>query len=294
MVFPITESAENPSFLITFDVEDWFQVENFKSCIPFSSWDACELRVEKNVHALLDLMDSFDFSVKATFFILGWIAEKRPDMVRQIHERGHEVASHGYGHELPTSLASHTLLQDLSFSKKLLEDMIGKEVTGYRAPSFAADNRVLELVCQAGYRYDASYNSFAAHGRYGKMDLSSAEKKQGYHALPHDFFEIPVTNLHLGNTVIPMGGGGYFRLIPFPLFRKSVKWIMEKEKIFMFYAHPWEIDPGQPRVYEAPWKMRFRHYVNLPRTEKKLADLIQTFSHCRFLPCRELLPKPEP
>ncbi len=282
--------AENQIFLLTFDVEDWFQVENFKSCIPFSSWNDCELRVEKNVHALLDLMDSFEFSPKATFFILGWIAEKLPDLVRQIHQRGHEVASHGYNHELPTKLEPQAIMEDLCSSKKLLEDLIGKEITGYRAPSFAADNRILNLVYQAGYRYDASYNSFAAHGRYGKMDFSQSEKKCGYYAVSHDFFEIPVTNLHLGNTILPIGGGGYFRLIPFPVFRQAVKQAMKREKIFMFYAHPWEIDPDQPRVDHAPWKLKFRHYVNLSKTEKKLIDLIQTFSHCRFLSCREILP----
>ncbi len=285
--------ADTPRLLLTFDVEDWFQVENFKSCISFSSWKDCELRVEKNVHTILNLMDSFEFTPKATFFILGWIAEKCPDMIRQIHQRGHEVASHGYGHELPTKLESHSLLKDLCLSKKLLEDIIGKEITGYRAPSFAADKRVLNLVYQAGYRYDASYNSFAAHGRYGKMDFSSAEKKEGYYVVGRNFFEIPVTNLQLGNTVIPIGGGGYFRLIPFPIFRQAVKQTMKKEKTFMFYAHPWEIDPDQPRVHDVPWKLKFRHYVNLSGTEKKLTSLIQTFSHCRFLPCRELLPNPQ-
>ncbi len=287
-----TATAENLHFLLTFDVEDWFQVENFKSCIPFSSWKNCELRVEKNVNTILDLMDSFDFAPKATFFILGWIAERLPDMVRQIHQRGHEVASHGYGHELPTKLAPHALMEDLCSSKKLLEDMIGQEVTGYRAPSFAADNRILNLVGQAQYRYDASYNSFAAHGRYGKMDLSSAEKKEGYYIVSRDFFEIPVTNLHLGNTVIPLGGGGYFRLIPFPIFRQAVKQAMKQDKTFMFYAHPWEIDPDQPRVNHVPWKLKFRHYVNLDKTEKKLEKLIQSFSHCRFLSCRQLLSIP--
>ena len=193
--------------LLTIDVEDWFQVENFKQCIPFSSWQSYELRVEKNTHRLLDLLDSSSLeqaeglrrrriglsqshpetvkgqksmksckscqtTPKATFFILGWIAERLPQLVREIHSRGHEVASHGYQHNLCNQISSKDLKRDLSDSKKLLEDIIGVPIFGYRAPSFSITDDILKLIEECGYLYDSSLNSFAMHGRYGHLDLS--------------------------------------------------------------------------------------------------------------------------
>ncbi|MFA5905878.1 MAG: polysaccharide deacetylase family protein, partial [Desulfobacula sp.] len=159
------ESEEKKYILLTFDVEDWFQVENFKEYISFSTWNSFELRVEKNTHKILDFLDSFSFKPKATFFILGWIAEKLPKLVQEIHKRGHEVASHGNDHHLCANLTETDLLMDLKSSKECLETIIGSRVYGFRAPSFALDDRVLRTIAKAGYLYDSSYNSFSAHGR---------------------------------------------------------------------------------------------------------------------------------
>jgi len=170
--------------LLTIDVEDWFQVENFKEYIPFDSWSSCELRVEKNTHRLLDLLDSVNFKfqvssfkISATFFILGWIAEKLPNLVKEIHARGHEVASHGYYHNLCNDSSSDDLRKDLIDSKRLLEDIIGDRVYGYRAPSFSINAEVLKIIEDCGYLYDSSYNSFSMHGRYGQISLSQNGQK---------------------------------------------------------------------------------------------------------------------
>ncbi len=279
----------NKSILLTFDVEDWFQVENFKGYIPFSSWPSFDLRVETNTHTILDLLDSFDFRPKATFFILGWIAKRVTDLVRQIHNRGHEVASHGISHYLCTHQSLGELSEDLSASKKLLEDLTGEGVYGYRAPSFAVNDKILELIQRAGYLYDSSYNSFAMHGRYGRLDLSQAEKQGAAFELFPDFFELPVSNLSLGTRIFPLGGGGYFRLIPFQLFKQGMKSVLNKDDAFVFYSHPWEFDPDQPRVKQASTGFKFRHYTNLGRTRKKLYSLIDTFSRCEFLTCKNYI-----
>jgi len=267
---------------LTFDIEDWFQVENFKSVIQFSTWNSFELRVERNTIKILDLLDSFSFKPRATFFVLGWVAEKCPQIVREISNRGHEVASHGYGHDRCPQMEKHLLIDDLKFSKAMLEDITGKQVTGYRAPNFSINAEVLGLIRDAGYLYDSSYNSFSAHGRYGRIDISLASKRQGVYQLEPDFFELPVSNLSLFNHILPLGGGGYFRLFPFSVFKHGVKAILEKEKAFVFYAHPWEFDPDQPRVEQSDPFLKFRHYVNLSRTKKKMEALINRFSNFNF------------
>lgn len=290
----------NRYILLTFDVEEWFQVENFKGYIPFSSWSSYDLRLEKTTHEILDLLDSFSFAPKATFFVMGWIAQKLPQLVREIQVRGHEVASHGFAHHLCTMLSPQNLFRDLEHSRKLLEDITGTPVIGYRAPSFVINNEILKLIRDAGYRYDSSYNSFSLHGRYGYIDL--AEKKVGqsqlYKVLPYpsdscnyqdhdsnELYEIPISNLSLGKNVFPLGGGGYFRLIPFPLFRIGMKIVLSRQDAFVFYSHPWEFDPLQPRVNQASAGFKFRHYTNLQRTGKKLTALIESFSDVQLLSC---------
>jgi polysaccharide deacetylase family protein (PEP-CTERM system associated) len=277
------------TILLTFDVEDWFQVENFKGYIEFSSWDSFDLRVEKNTIKILDLLDSFVFKPKATFFILGWIAQKLPDLVRQIHARGHEVASHGVDHHLPQSLTAADLAADLASSKALLESIIQDNVYGFRAPSFAINDIVLAAVQRAGYGYDSSYNSFSGHGRYGTIDLSCAQQNQGSFRINDTFYELPVSNLTIAGRVIPLGGGGYFRLLPFYVFKAGMDYVLKKNKIFVFYAHPWEFDPDQPRVEQASLGFKFRHYVNLHRTEKKLTALLNAFAHDDFITCTQFL-----
>jgi len=282
-----------PSILLTIDVEDWFQVENFKQYIPFSTWSSHEFRVEKNVHRLLDLFDSFNLQpptrnmepgyelsaisyeesspkkLKATFFILGWLAERLPHLVREIQERGHEVASHGFNHNLCNIESNHRLKQDLLDSKKLLEDIISAPVLGFRAPSFSISDDTLKVIEECGYLYDSSFNSFAMHGRYGKISLNSYPKKGLSYQVSNNFFELPISNLEFNypfsyqlpamssgqndekRFVLPWGGGAYFRIIPFPIFKRGVENILKNENAYLFYMHPWEIDPDQPRVHKA-------------------------------------------
>jgi len=296
----------NSTILITIDVEDWFQVENFKKYIPFSTWSSYEFRVEKNTHRLLDLFDSFNpqpaalkrhaHKVRCTFFILGWLAERLPHLVREIQARGHEVASHGFDHNLCTEESNHRLKQDLLDSKKLLEDIISAPVTGFRAPSFSIRNDILKVIEGCGYLYDSSFNSFAMHDRYGKLLLNSDTKKGISYQFSKNFFEVPISNLGLqnpfsGSFTLPWGGGAYFRLIPFSIFKRGVNNILKKENAYLFYMHPWEIDPDQPRVHKASSSCKFRHYINLKKTFLKLTRFIEHFGQCRFVSCRQYLDK---
>ncbi len=277
------------TILLTFDVEDWFQVENFKDYISFSSWNEHELRVEKNIHLILDLLDSFSFKPKATFFVLGWIARKLPGMVKEIHKRGHEVASHGNLHHLCTNQSLTKAEQDIKDGKALLEDIIDHEVFGYRAPSFAINNDILKIIKDAGHVYDSSYNSFSMHKRYGTIDLYAYTKKGAAFKTADDFFELPISNLTINQKTFPLGGGGYFRLIPFFLFKLGMNWVLNKDKAFLFYSHPWEFDPDQPRVEQASKTFKFRHYINLNKTEKKLESLIKNFNNLKFTSCIDYL-----
>jgi peptidoglycan-N-acetylglucosamine deacetylase len=285
-------------FLLTLDVEDWFQVENFKSAIPFSTWNERELRVEQNTHRLLDLFDTITLNLrnsappanpKATFFILGWLAQRLPHLVREIHDRGHEVASHGFHHHLCTQQQPDALRQDLNDSKSMLEDIIGAPVFGYRAPSFSINNDILKRIEDSGYQYDSSYNSFGLHGRYGKIDLSGFPRTGLAYPLSKTFFEVPVSNLTVFGKTLPWGGGGYFRLFPFTLFAWGVKAIIKKESAYLFYMHPWEIDPGQPKVDKIPRTYKFRHYINLHKTYKRISRLTESFKYCDFIPLHQYL-----
>lgn len=276
--------------LLTFDIEDWFQVENFKEYIPYSSWSSREQRVHSNTMALLDLLDDAPAKLKATFFILGWIAERQPDLVSEISKRGHEVASHGYNHKLCYQQSSDELYNDLDKSKKLLEDIIGQEVSGYRAPSFSITDEALTIVQKAGYKYDSSYNSYDKHGRYGSLTLPYAEKQnRPLYKISPSFYEIPVSNLPLNGKIIPWGGGGYFRVLPSFLHKAGVNHILKENGCYTFYMHPWEIDPGQPRVKKAKAFFRFRHYINLSSTKKKLLNFVTSNSDLSFLRCSEFI-----
>ncbi len=290
----------NNAILVTVDVEDWFQVENFKRWISFDSWSSYELRVEKNVHNLLNLFDSIKVSTKstnetapdkleATFFVLGWIAKRLPRLVREIHDRGHEVASHGFNHNLYTRLSPKDLKTELTHSKKRLEDIIGSCIYGHRAPSFSINKEILQTIQACDYQYDSSYNSFAIHHRYGHIDVSRNGKKGIAVTLDKDFYELPISNIKIKNMIFPMGGGAYFRLIPLPLFKMGVKTILDQEQAYLFYLHPWEIDPDQPRLQAASASYQFRHYTNLKKNKNKLSQFLNAFSESRFNSCRQYL-----
>ena len=293
-------------FLITIDVEDWFQVENFKPWIAFETWNQRELRVEKNVHRLLDLFDSIKLpsgtsnptiatnannprTLSATFFVLCWITRRLPRLIREIAARGHEVASHGCHHGLPTKIPVNRLKAELLNSRLILEDTIGNSVSGFRAPSFAINDNILKRIAEAGYRYDSSYNSFRLHGRYGRISLNGGKRFGIAWQLSDSIYEIPISNLAVNGHMLPTGGGAYFRVIPFPIFRQAVKSIIRKDSAYVFYLHPWEIDPGQPRLNEASLKSKLRHYSNLSQTEGKLDRLIHSFSDFHFISCARYL-----
>ena len=277
------------SIILTIDVEDWFQVENFSRYIKRSEWDKLPTRVVENTHSILDLLQENKRNIKATFFVLGWIAERFPDLIREISKRGHEIASHGYDHVMCTHIAPDSLLSDLIRSKNGIEKITGTEVKGYRAPSFSISDDALRLIRKAGYAYDSSYNSFARHGRYGFITTNGFPKKGIAIRIASDFYELPISNLEFRGQTIPWGGGGYFRLFPFSIFKKGIQRILSQQQAYMFYMHPWEIDPEQPRVNQAKGISAFRHYVNLERTLGRLRRMIFTFKNCKFLTCHQYL-----
>jgi len=313
------------SILLTIDVEDWFQVENFKQYIPFSSWPNRDLRVEKNTHRILDLLDSTlcgqpasrntsselqnsqcrspnpsnsrnpsdqsnpKHSPRATFFVLGWVAERLPHLVREIRARGHEVASHGYHHRLYRKETGGDIKGDLIDSKRLIEDVTGVPVYGFRAPSFSINHDALKVIEDCGYLYDSSFNSFGMNKRHGQIELRRRRRKGIAFQISHTLYELPISNLRIGTYMVPWGGGGYFRLIPLALFKIGVQSIMKREKAYLFYVHPWEMDPEQPRVNEASTLYRFRHYFNLDKTGSRLSSFIEAFKECHFVTCHEYL-----
>lgn len=280
--------------LFTVDLEDWFQVENLKGAIPSASWSSRELRVEENTHRILDLLDSIgqgEAAVlpQATFFVLGWIAERLPRLVREIQARGHEVASHGYLHRRSHQFSSEELERDLIGSRDLLENIIGERIYGYRAPSFSIDDDILKIIEGCGYSYDSSYNSFGLNRRYGRVNLTRYKTEGIAVKISDTFSELPISNLTCCRSILPWGGGGYFRLIPLAVFRPGVQSILKRDGAYLFYIHPWELDPGQPRVDTIPAFYRFRHYVNLGRTQHKVSALFGSLKGCCFVTCRDYL-----
>lgn len=258
--------SEHAKIAITIDVEDWFQVENLRSVYPHSTWDSVESHVEKNTTRILELLE--ENKIKATFFVLGWVAERYSSLVRTISENGHEVASHGYSHVLNYSLSKRELKEDLERSKKLLEDITGKEVVGYRAPSFSISDEILYTVAEAGYKYDSSFNPFSAHDRYGTLKKYELNKPFLHES---GIIEFPMPVLKFGKLTIPISGGGYFRIYPYWLFRRLVRMYLKNNDVFVFYIHPWEIDVEQPLVKKLRFSYIVRHYSGLKHTQRKLS-----------------------
>ena len=265
---------------MTIDVEDYFQVSAFAPVIDRDSWAGRECRVERNVDRILALLAKGN--VHATFFTLGWIAERYPQVVRKIVAGGHELASHGYGHLRASDQTREEFRDDITRSKALLEDIGGQQVLGYRAPSFSigtANLWALDVLQEAGYRYSSSIYPIQ-HDHYGMPD---APRFAFYPNGPDGLLEVPITTVQVMQRKLPAGGGGYFRLLPYALSR----WMMERvnqvdQQSAIFYFHPWEIDPGQPRPEGASMKSRFRHYVNLDRMEGRIAQLTRDFKWDRM------------
>lgn len=255
------------------DVEDWFQVENLRDSVHRSSWPSRELRVERNTERILEMLAAAN--VRATFFVLGWVAGRVPNLVRAVADAGHEIASHGYGHDLVYSLTPAAFREDVERSVRTLEDACGQKVRGYRAPSFSITEWALDVLQEAGLEYDSSAFPAAAHDRYGRLDGVShrwplAELRPG-------FTEVSVSCLDVAGRAVPWGGGGYFRLLPYPVFRSGVKRILGAGVPYVFYIHPWEIDPGQPRVTGLRWQHSLRHYSRLKSCDSRLAQLLSDF-----------------
>uniref|UniRef100_A0A832A8Q1 DUF3473 domain-containing protein n=1 Tax=Desulfacinum infernum TaxID=35837 RepID=A0A832A8Q1_9BACT len=280
------------TILLTFDIEDWFQVENLRLRYPPESWGSQSWRVEASTRVVLDALDEAGGAqrtpVRATFFVLGSVAEKFPALVREIRDRGHEVASHGYWHRLCCQERPSALRDDLLASKALLEDILGSAVHGYRAPSFSISDSVLHMIHEAGYEYDSSLNSFALNPRYGTVSFNGHRRGVAWEIFP-GFYEIPVSNLRCFGQTLPWAGGGYFRLLPFSVFSLGVGKILHCDGAYVFYMHPWECDPDQPRVSGIGPMRRFRHYCNLSQTVGRLQRLIKTYGQCRFLSCSDYL-----
>ena len=260
---------------LTVDVEDYFQVSAFAESIDRRDWDKHPLRVENNTRRLLDLFD--EHQVKATFFVLGWVADRSKDLVKEIAARGHEVASHGYSHQLVYNQTPDVFREETLRSKRLLEDIIQMPVRGYRAASYSITERslwALDILAEAGFDYDSSIFP-VRHDRYGIPDAPEfpyrLETPKG-----HSLVEFPLSTAKLLKYRLPVAGGGYFRLYPYALTRAGLRQINRRQQPFIFYLHPWEIDPDQPRI-AASWFSRFRHYNNLEKCESRLRRLMNDF-----------------
>jgi polysaccharide deacetylase family protein (PEP-CTERM system associated) len=265
---------------MTIDVEDYFQVSAFAGHIPRESWPDLACRVEANIDRILALLDAA--GIKATFFTLGWIAERYPAMVRRIVGHGHELASHGYGHQRASDQTAEEFSDDVGRSKALLEDIGGQKVLGYRAPSFSIGSRnlwALDVLLKAGYRYSSSIYPIR-HDHYGMPD---APRFAFYPNGSDGLLELPITTVRVMSKNLPAGGGGYFRFFPYAMSRWLMRRVNDRDgQSAIFYFHPWELDPGQPRQRNIGIKTRFRHYVNLDRTEARLQALTRDFQWGRM------------
>ena len=260
---------------MTIDVEDYFHVSAFEAHIPRSSWDRMPCRIERNLDVILELLD--EHGARATFFTLGWVAQRYPALVRRIVDAGHELASHGFLHGRASEQSREEFAADVRSAKRLLEDTAGVQVKGYRAPSFSIGPTnlwALDCLAEEGYSYSSSIYPIR-HDHYGMPDAPRFPHQAGQ---SKRLVEIPVTTVRVWNRNLPAGGGGYFRLLPYSVS----KWCMRRvnhvdKRPCVFYFHPWEIDPDQPRQKGIGLKTRFRHYVNLSRMRARLERLLQDF-----------------
>lgn len=258
---------------LTIDVEDYFMVSAFAAHVPKADWERLPCRVEGNVDRILELLA--EHGVKATFFTLGWVAERYPALIRSIVDGGHELASHGYAHDRATDQGYGQFLADIRLAKAVLEDVAGQPVRGYRAPSFSvgpANDWAFDCIAAAGYRYSSSVYPIR-HDHYGVPG-----GKRFAHEVRNGLLEVPVATVRVLRSNWPAGGGGYFRLLPYRVSRWSLRRVNAVDgRPAMFYFHPWELDPEQPRVAGPGAKARFRHYLNLEHTAPRLRRLVTDF-----------------
>jgi polysaccharide deacetylase family protein (PEP-CTERM system associated) len=270
---------------LTVDVEEYFQVAAFERTIPRNGWDERDSRVEYSTGHVLDLFAARN--VKGTFFVLGWIAERHPGLVRRIVADGHELASHGYDHTRIHEFTPDQFRADVVRTRRILEEIGGVAVRGYRAPSYSINAKnlwALDVLRDTGYVYSSSIYPIR-HDLYGMPEAPRFPFRQR----PDSILEVPVTTVQIGGRNFPCGGGGYFRLLPYNVFRWALRRVNTRDRQSgLFYFHPWEVDPGQPRVSGAPIKSRFRHYLNLDAMHGRLGRLLTDFRWGRmdeiFLP----------
>ncbi len=265
---------------LSVDVEDWFQVGAFEGVIDRSNWDGQSDRVERNCSAILEMFAKAD--VKATFFTLGWVAQRHGPLMRRIVEAGHELASHGWDHERVFRMDRASFTADLERSRKVLEDASGVQITGYRAPSFSIDSRTpwaYMALAEQGYAYSSSVAPIT-HDHYGWREAP----RFAFKPLPwSDLIEIPVTTAHFAGRRLAAGGGGFFRVLPYGFSRWAIRQVNTRDqRPAVFYFHPWEIDPDQPRVTGASLRSRVRHYTNLGVMSAKLEQLVSEFAWGRM------------
>jgi len=278
---------QGPLNAMTVDVEDYFQVSAFERYVPRESWNQTPTRVEANVDRILEMFDQQ--GVKATFFTLGWIAERHPQMVKTIAEQGHEIASHGWSHVRVTQQNREQFRDDVVRTKGELESLTGQQVLGYRAASYSIGESnlwALDVLNETGHRYSSSIFPIK-HDLYGMPDAP----RFAFHPHDDDFVEFPVTTVKVANRNLPCAGGGWFRLIPYAGMRWAMRRVnqIDQESV-IFYFHPWEIDPAQPRMQGLDAKTRFRHYLNLDRTQDRLKRLLKDFRWGKMSDLLDALP----
>lgn len=269
----------SPVNALTVDVEDYFHVTAFTTDIDRSRWSSLESRVERNTTRLLELFARHD--TRATFFVLGWVAERYPGLVRELYAAGHEIACHGLTHEVIYRQTPAVFREETIRAKGLLEDLTGVRVRGYRAATYSIVRETLwalDILADLGFEYDSSVFP-VRHDLYGIPDAP----RQPYRVALGRLLEVPLTTVTIAGQRLPCGGGGYFRLLPYSLFKWALRRVNEHDRMpAIFYCHPWEIDPGQPRIVGASLKSRFRHYVNLDATEARLGRLLTDFAWGRM------------
>ena len=265
---------------LSVDVEDWFQVGAFEDVIERGNWATLDDRVDRNVREILDLFD--EARASATFFTLGWVAQRHGGLLREVVARGHEIASHGWDHRRVHTMTRAEFAEDLRLSRSAIEDASGAQVTGYRAPSFSIDHRTpwaFAELAEQGYAYSSSVAP-VTHDHYGWPDAP----RFAFKPIPWaDLVEVPVTTAMFGGRRLAAGGGGFFRVLPYAFSRWAIRQVNRvDQRPAVFYFHPWEIDPGQPRVNGAPLRSRLRHYTNLHKMSGKLRQLIHEFAFGRM------------
>jgi len=268
--------------ILSFDIEEYFQVSGLEKAVSRSSWDNFSSRVEHSTHKILEILDRYN--VKATFFILGWVAERHPKLIEEIAKQGHEIASHGFDHELVYNMTPGQFAANLKQTNDLLESITGQKVYGYRAPSFSLtidDIEKFEILAELGFKYDSSLFPMK-HFRYGRaqsIPLGPFEIKKSDQSIIKEF---PISVIKFLGKCIPAGGGGYFRLYPDIILKRNFNKIQGEGRPAIVYLHPWEFDPDQPRISGAGYGNTFRHYLNLDKTQSRLEMILKEFEFGSF------------